>query len=47
MPDHCALCAALNLARLLVMHITPLLMAAAAIEAYVTPVVMEALARYI
>ena len=36
-----------NLARLLVMHITPLLMAAAAIEAYVTPVVMEALARYI
>ena len=39
--------AVLNLARLLVMHITPLLMAAAAIEAYVTPVVMEALARYI
>lgn len=37
----------LNLLRLLVMHITPLLMAAAAIEAYVTPVVMEALARYI
>ena len=35
--------AVLNLARLLVMHITPLLMAAAAIEAYVTPVVMEAL----
>lgn len=29
--------AVLNLARLLVMHITPLLMAAAAIEAYVTP----------
>ena len=39
--------AVLNLARLLVMHITPLLMAAAAIDAYVTPVVMEALARYI
>ena len=37
--------AVLNLLRLLVMHITPLLMAAAAIEAYVTPVVMEALAR--
>ena len=37
----------LDLLRLLVMHITPLLMAAAAIEAYVTPVVMEALARYI
>lgn len=39
--------AVLNLVRLLVMHIVPLLLAAAAIEAYVTPVVMEALARYI
>lgn len=39
--------AVLNLVRLLVMHIVPLLIAAAAIEAYVTPVVMEALARYI
>ena len=37
----------LNLLRLLVMHIVPLLLAAAAIEAYVTPVVMEALARLI
>ena len=37
----------LNLVRLLVMHITPLLMAAAAIEAYVTPRIMEAAARLI
>ena len=37
----------LNLLRLLVMHSVPLLLAAAAIEAYVTPVVMEALARLI
>lgn len=37
----------LNLLRLLVMHITPLLLAAAAVEAYVTPRIMEAAARLI
>ena len=36
----------LNLLRLLVMHIVPLL-AAAAVEAYVTPRIMEAAARLI
>ncbi len=37
----------LNLLRLLVMHIVPLLLAAGAIEAYVTPRIMEAAARLI
>ena len=37
----------LNLLRLLVMHIVPLLLAAAAVEAYVTPRIMEAAARLI